>query len=81
MYPHEPKLCVINHLTYYLQKTKHLRSETTKLFISFIKPHKAVSKDTISRWCKTTLQNSGINTAHALLDLPHLQSQNSRVYQ
>ena len=39
------------------------------LFVSYIKPHKAVSKDTISRWCKQMIANSGINinlyTAHS----------------
>lgn len=33
------------------------------LLISFIKPHKAVTKDTIARWIKTMLGRSGVDTA------------------
>ena len=36
----------------HLQKTEKLRNGCTNLFISFVKPHKAVSSDTISRWIK-----------------------------
>ena len=32
-----------------------------KLLISFRKPHRAVSKDTVARWVKSTLANAGIN--------------------
>ena len=61
-YTQEPKLCVVTHLTVYLQKTKPLR-KTKKLFLSLQKPHSAVSKDTISRWCKDILKLSGIDTS------------------
>ena len=57
-YP-ENSLCVVIHL--YLEQTKHLRSGDS-LLISFIKPHKAVSKDTVARWCKNTMKWSGIDT-------------------
>lgn len=67
-YPEEPKICVITHLNEYLKRTESLR-RSEKLFISFIKPHKQVSKDTISRWCKEMIHNAGINvkafTAHS----------------
>lgn len=33
----------------------------TKLFISFVKPHKRVSRDTISRWIRTTMERAGID--------------------
>ena len=54
------KLCTLTHLNIYLTKTKCLRS-SGKLFISYIKPHKAVTKDTISRWCKQVLKLRGID--------------------
>ena len=50
----------MTHLAVYLKLTKPLR-KTSKLLISHIKPHKRVAKDTISRWCKSTLSKSGIN--------------------
>ena len=56
--------CVGHVLSMYLERTKPLRpTSTTKLFISFVKPHKEVSKSTISRWIKTVMALSGIDTA------------------
>ena len=43
-------------------KSKDLRNNETKLFISYVRPHKPVSRDTISRWTKETLRLSGIDT-------------------
>ena len=34
-----------------------------KLFVSFIQPHKRVSRDTISRWAKLGLESAGIDTS------------------
>jgi hypothetical protein len=55
----------------YLKRTNKLRGQNEhKLFISFTKPHKAVSKDTITRWILMVLTNAGIDTsvykAHSL---------------
>ena len=59
----ENKLCVVQHLTCYLKMTENRRT-TQKLFIGYVKPFKAVSRDTISRWCKTMLSEAGIDTKH-----------------
>ena len=59
-YSKEPKLCVLNTLNAYLLKTLKLRTKS-KLFISYIKPHLPVSKDTIARWCKDVMKVSGID--------------------
>ena len=56
----EPKLCVVQHITQYLKKTAPLR-QCSSLFLSYVKPHKAVSRDTIRRWCKDVLRSSGID--------------------
>ena len=62
-YPPEPALCVIRHLTEYINRTKTLRNpDCTKLLISFAKPHKAISRETVSRWCKTVLRLAGVDT-------------------
>ena len=62
-YSPEPGLCIIQHLNEYLTRTKELRSPLCrKLLISHVKPHKPVSRETISRWCKTLLSLAGINT-------------------
>ena len=60
-YHTDKKLCVLVHLQEYLKRTSNLAPNESNLFISFIKPHKAVSKDTIARWCKTVLPLSGID--------------------
>ncbi|KAJ8911445.1 hypothetical protein NQ315_008331 [Exocentrus adspersus] len=50
-------------LIHYLDRTKSLRNNVKNLFISFKKPHKAVVTQTISRWIKSVLYKSGINTS------------------
>ena len=47
----------------YIKRTEPLRENNTKLFISFVKPHNSVSKDTLSRWLKNLLSLSGIDTS------------------
>lgn len=62
-YAPDKRLCVYNYLKTYLEVTEPLRCPgQTQLLISFTKPHKAVSKDTISRWLKNVLSKSGIDT-------------------
>lgn len=57
------KLCVVTTLQLYLEKTKNIRKAENQLFISFSKPYKAVSKDTLARWIKEGLKKAGIDTA------------------
>eukprot|EP00794_Sanderia_malayensis_P020746 gene20746-22775_t len=65
----DKSLCIFEYLTEYLSRTKALRGENTSLLISYMKPHKAISKDTVSRWVKTILRAAGVNvqvfTAHS----------------
>ena len=46
----------------YLKRTQDLRGDEDKLFISYQKPYKAVSRHTNSPWAKTVLEEAGINT-------------------
>ena len=57
-----PDICVYTTLERYLELTEHMRDNHTKLFISYSKPHKPVSKDTVSRWVKLTLSMAGVDT-------------------
>ena len=59
-YPKDTKLCVAAHLKRYIELTQDLRS-SDKLFISYTKPHQVISRDTISRWCKTVMELRGID--------------------
>ena len=56
-----PAICVVNALKEYIEKTKDLRKNENPLFISYNRPHAAVSKDTISRWLKRVMEESGID--------------------
>ena len=58
----DSRICPLTTLKAYMKETETLRNGENKLFISFIKPNKAVSRDTISRWTKQVLTNSGIDT-------------------
>ena len=57
----DSRICPLTTLKAYMKKTETLRNGENKLFISFIRPDKAVSRDTISRWTKQVLTNSGID--------------------
>ena len=60
VYRKEPKLCVITNLTEFLKKTQDKRTDAA-LFLSSQKPHRSVSKDTISRWVKDMMISAGID--------------------
>lgn len=55
------RLCVVNTLKEYIQRTEPIRKGELSLFVSFLKPHSAVSSSTISRWLRTVLSDSGID--------------------
>ena len=61
-YPLDSKLCVVTCLKAYLKATNNIRQDETSLFLTYQKPHKAASKDTIARWIKPTLTLAGIDT-------------------
>ena len=61
-YEPDSTICPLTCLKAYINKTKALRNNETKLFISYVRPHKAVSRDTVSRWTKDTLRLCGIDT-------------------
>jgi hypothetical protein len=54
-YPPDRRLCVFTVLKEYLYRTKLLHKDSSKLLISYVKPHKDVSRDTV-------LHRSGIDT-------------------
>ena len=69
-FSHDPKVCIYSWLKEYLNKTSSLRKGEKQLFISYQKPFKAISRDTLSRWVKSVLEQSGVNiskfTTHTL---------------
>jgi hypothetical protein len=61
-YPPDRRLCVYTVLKEYLSRTKPVRCKTNKLLLSYVKPYGPVSRDTVSRWIKTVMFRSGVNT-------------------
>ena len=57
----DDRICVVECLKIYLKKTASIRGSEKQCFISFCKPFRAVSVDTISRWLKRVLFEAGIN--------------------
>ena len=65
-----PELCVATTLIEYLKRTREHRPQSCEqVLISFRRPYKAVSSQTVSRWIKLVLKQSGIDvsvfTAHS----------------
>ena len=61
--PFEDKTqCVVTTLKEYLTRTQSLRGSESQLFISYNRPFRRVSRETISRWVKFVLTDSGIDT-------------------
>lgn len=60
-YAPDRRLCVVTVINEYLQRTKALRGDQICLFISYTKPHKGISRDTLSRWIKSLLTRAGVD--------------------
>lgn len=59
-----PVLCVYSTLKEYLVRTREIRMRdgaSSQLFISYTKPYKPVSKDTIARWTGNVMASAGVN--------------------
>lgn len=56
-------ICPATVLSDYISMTKNIRPEENagKLFLTFKKPHKSATTQTISRWIKQVLEKSGID--------------------
>lgn len=59
---HDTNLCPVYTLRKYVKLTEMLRSNESKLFVSYAKPHKRVCSQTISRWLVNVLEIAGIDT-------------------
>lgn len=61
-FPDKPELCIASTLLFYIESTRTIRGQVSNLFITHKKPHRSASVQTISRWIKTTLKRSGVDT-------------------
>ena len=62
-FPTDSALCVVRTLEEYLKRTEEFRGEEKQLFISFQKPYKAISRDTLSRWISVIMKDAGLDTS------------------
>ena len=60
-YPHNTALCVVAYYKHYVDRTRSLRGQFTKLFIISMKPFSPVSRDTVANWIKFVLGKAGID--------------------
>lgn len=60
-YGADAALCVVQTYQAYRARTKSIRKQHTKLFLSTLKPHNPVHRDTLSHWVKSVLSLSGID--------------------
>ena len=68
----QPSICVVTTLQEYLMRTKALRgSGQSQLLISYVKPYKPISRDTVTRWVQNTLALAGI-------DIPQYSAHSTR---
>ena len=69
-----PSICVVTTLEEYLVRTKSLRgSGQSQLLLSFVKPYRPVSRDTLTRWVRCTLALAGIEKKNNIqLTIPEL---------
>lgn len=60
-YAPDRRLCIVTTAKEYLERTRTIREEQEQLFIGLQKPHKAVSRETISRWVSSTMSEAGLD--------------------
>lgn len=59
----DDRLCPVKALIEYIEKTQHLRQNIEQLWISYDRPFCSVKTQTISRWLKTLLKESGVDVS------------------
>lgn len=61
----KPKICAASTLNCYLNRTAALRQggKLSRLFLTYKKPYKEATSQSISRWIRLVLDKSGINTS------------------
>ena len=60
-YP-DRRLCCVHYIKKYLRVTLDNRGKYRELFLTTTKPHCPVSRDTVSRWVKSIMRDSGVDT-------------------
>ena len=56
-----PEVCILSHIDVYLSKTSEVRKGCDQVFMTTKKPHRAVSRDSVSHWIKAAMRHAKIN--------------------
>ena len=56
------RLCVVRTIKNYLERSQKVRKEEKQLLLSYVPPHKGISRDTLARWTVSVMKMAGINT-------------------
>ena len=63
----DKNLCVVECLQCYEDKTKRFRPSSVEqpnpLFLSYVRPHKAITSQTLAHWIKNSMEEAGIDTS------------------
>ena len=59
----DSSLCVVTTCKEYLKRTKSLRGNYPKLFISYVKPFKEVSRDTLTCWVRQVMAKASLDVS------------------
>ena len=59
---HDVELCVVRYFKAYLVRTQAIRGSVKKLFLTIKPPHTGASKDSLTRWVRSTMNSAGIDT-------------------
>lgn len=62
-YQPDPRLCVVTYMLEYVKRTSAFRQGASQLLLSYKKPNKPDSADTVSNWIEHVLSKSGISTS------------------
>ena len=57
------RLCVVKAMKAYLKRTESLRKQEKQLLVSYLAPHAAISRDTLSHWTLSVLAMADIDVA------------------
>jgi len=56
-----PALCIVKTYQDYIRRTLPLRTLSSRLFVTTIRPYRTASRDTVANWVKAVLATAGIN--------------------
>ncbi|MPC71530.1 hypothetical protein E2C01_065807 [Portunus trituberculatus] len=60
-YPHDSRLCVVDTIKHYLDRTSSIHGSLTGFFVTTRPPVRLASRDTLRRWVRDVMGAAGID--------------------